>query len=111
MELAKAKKYLEAVIAHERCIPFTRFTGHVGRTGQAKNEGNPIGQGRWPVKSAEFLLNLLKNAESNAEARAGLRSPLAGRQPPAASAVQQSQPGARACTATLQLVFFCVRGP
>lgn len=25
------------------------------------------GQGRWPVKSAEFLLGLLKNAESNAE--------------------------------------------
>merc|ERR1712198_710921 len=24
-------------------------------------------QGRWPVKSAEFLLHLLKNAESNAE--------------------------------------------
>ena len=24
-------------------------------------------QGRWPKKSAEFLLQLLKNAESNAE--------------------------------------------
>ena len=24
-------------------------------------------QGRWPKKSAEFLLHLLKNAESNAE--------------------------------------------
>merc|ERR1739842_114446 len=24
-------------------------------------------QGRWPLKSAEFLLHLLKNAESNAE--------------------------------------------
>ena len=24
-------------------------------------------QGRWPLKSAEFLLQLLKNAESNAE--------------------------------------------
>merc|ERR1712024_146361 len=24
-------------------------------------------QGRWPVKSAEFLLHMLKNAESNAE--------------------------------------------
>lgn len=26
-------------------------------------------QGRFPVKSCEFVLNLLKNAESNAEAR------------------------------------------
>jgi large subunit ribosomal protein L17e len=24
-------------------------------------------QGRWPLKSAEFLLHMLKNAESNAE--------------------------------------------
>lgn len=26
-------------------------------------------QGRWPKKSAEFLLQLLKNAESNAEVK------------------------------------------
>ena len=32
---------------------------------QAKNWGAT--QGRWPKKSAEFLLQLLKNAESNAE--------------------------------------------
>ncbi len=32
---------------------------------QAKNHGAT--QGRWPKKSAEFLLQLLKNAESNAE--------------------------------------------
>ena len=30
--------------------------GGVGRTSQAKNEGNTIGQGRWPVKSCEFLV-------------------------------------------------------
>jgi large subunit ribosomal protein L17e len=65
--LNEAKKYLEDVIAHKRCIPFRRYQGAVGRTNQAKNEGNPGGQGRWPVKSAEFILNLLKNAESNAE--------------------------------------------
>ncbi len=34
---------------------------------QAKNEGSLNGQARWPKKSAVFLLNLLKNAESNAE--------------------------------------------
>merc|ERR1712013_73392 len=39
--------------------------GGVGRCAQAKNWGAT--QGRWPKKSAEFLLQLLKNAESNAE--------------------------------------------
>jgi ribosomal protein L22 len=43
--------------------------GGVGRTSQAKNEKNSIGQGRWPKKSAEFLLGLLTNAESNAESK------------------------------------------
>jgi large subunit ribosomal protein L17e len=69
MELSKAKKYLEDVVAEKRCVPFRRFCGGVGRTAQAKNENHPLGQGRWPKKSAEFLLNLLKNAESNAEVK------------------------------------------
>lgn len=30
-------------------------------------------QGRWPKKSAEFLLQLLKNAESNAEYKVNYR--------------------------------------
>ena len=34
---------------------------------QAKQWGTT--QGRWPQKSAEFLLQLLKNAESNADIR------------------------------------------
>ena len=67
MELVKAKKYLEDVLAHKRVIPFHRFCGGVGRTAQAKQEGSTTAQGRWPKKSAEFLLGLLKNAESNAE--------------------------------------------
>merc|ERR1712236_188236 len=41
------------------------FMGGVGRHAQAKVHGTS--QGRWPKKSAEFLLHLLKNAESNAE--------------------------------------------
>ena len=48
-------------------IPFHRFCGGVGRTAQAKQEGSTTGQGRGPKKSCEFLLGLLKNAESNAE--------------------------------------------
>ncbi|KAK9824248.1 hypothetical protein WJX72_008907 [[Myrmecia] bisecta] len=69
MELSKAKRYLEDVLAHKRAIPFRRFCGGVGRTAQAKNEGQSNGQGRWPAKSCQFLLGLLKNAESNAEVK------------------------------------------
>ena len=69
MELSTAKKFLEDVIAMRRCVVFRRFCGGVGRTAQAKNEGSTNDQGRWPKKSAEFLLGLLKNAESNAEVR------------------------------------------
>ena len=69
MELQEAKKYLEEVIAMRRRIVFRRYCGGVGRTAQAKNEGSTNGQGRWPKKSAEMLLNILKNAESNASAR------------------------------------------
>lgn len=68
LPLAKAKRYLEDVIAHKQAIPFRRFCGGVGRTGQAKLR-HSNGQGRWPVKSAKFILNLLKSAESNADVR------------------------------------------
>jgi large subunit ribosomal protein L17e len=62
--LKKAIQYLENVKEHKQCIPFRRFSGGVGRTAQANVFG--VTQGRWPVKSCEFLLGLLKNAESNA---------------------------------------------
>lgn len=68
LDLGKAKRYLEDVIAHKQAIPFRRFCGGVGRTAQAKAR-HSNGQGRWPVKSAHFLLGLLKNAESNAEVK------------------------------------------
>ncbi|KAK3265650.1 60S ribosomal protein L17B [Cymbomonas tetramitiformis] len=69
LDLAKAKRYLENVINHVEAIPFRRFCGGVGRTAQAKNVGSSNGQARWPKKSCEFLLSLLKNAESNAEVK------------------------------------------
>lgn len=67
MPLDKAIAYLEAVKDHKRAIPFTRYAGGTGRTGQVKEFG--FTRGRWPVKSVEFVLGLLKNAESNAEAK------------------------------------------
>ncbi|KAJ4973824.1 hypothetical protein NE237_006998 [Protea cynaroides] len=68
LPLAKAKRYLEDVLAHKQAIPFRRFCRGVGRTAQAKNRQSN-GQGRWPVKSAKFILDLLKNAESNADVK------------------------------------------
>merc|ERR1712211_48415 len=65
MPLHRANKYLKNVIAHKEIVPFRRFMGGVGRHAQAKAHGTS--QGRWPLKSCEFLLQLLKNAESNAE--------------------------------------------
>jgi large subunit ribosomal protein L17e len=67
MGLGEAKKYLTDVLDHKRCVPYYKFSGGVGRTGQTKEWKNS--QGRWPKKSCEFLLDLLRNAESNAEVR------------------------------------------
>ncbi|KAL3728592.1 hypothetical protein ACJRO7_033218 [Eucalyptus globulus] len=65
---AKAKRYLEDVLVHKQAIPFRQFCRSVGRTAQAKNR-HSNGQGRWPVKSARFNLDFLKDAESNAEVK------------------------------------------
>ena len=67
MNLKDAENYLEAVLEHKRCIPFTKFEGSTGRTGQAKEFG--LTKGRWPEKSVRIVLALLRNARSNAEAK------------------------------------------
>merc|ERR1712138_364982 len=67
MDLKKAQSYLQHVVEHTEAIPFRRYCGGVGRTSQAKNAGSTNGQARWPKKAAEFVLNLLSNAEANAE--------------------------------------------
>merc|ERR1712002_622612 len=67
MHIRKATRYLKDVLEKKQIIPFRRFNGGVGRKAQAKAHG--CSQGRWPVKSAQFLLQLLKNAESNADVK------------------------------------------
>jgi large subunit ribosomal protein L17e len=79
MGLTKAITYLDNVREHKQAIPFRRFKGGIGRTGQGKEFGTDSGKSsssvfvtvlmiaRWPEKSAKFLLGLLKNAEANAE--------------------------------------------
>ena len=65
MHIRKATKYLKDVTLKKQCVPFRQYNGGVGRCAQAKQWGWT--QGWWPKKSAEFLLHMLKNAESNAE--------------------------------------------
>lgn len=67
MTLRKAQAYLTAVLEKKRCIPFRKFNGGVGRCAQAKEFKGGVTQGRWPVKSVRIIMDLLKNAESNAE--------------------------------------------
>jgi len=67
MKLTRAYAYLGDVKDHKQAIPFRRFNGGVGRTGQAKQF--KATQGRWPEKSVKFITRLLKNAEANADAK------------------------------------------
>jgi len=67
LKLTKAYSYLGDVQEHKQIIPFRRFAGGIGRASQAKQFKTT--KGRWPEKSVKFILRLLKNAESNADAK------------------------------------------
>ena len=59
MEVNKAIKRLERVIAHEEAVPFKRFNRKIGhRPG--------IGPGRYPEKTCSAIIEILKNAKNNA---------------------------------------------
>ncbi|NHJ87398.1 MAG: 50S ribosomal protein L22 [Asgard group archaeon] len=63
MFLDKAKEYLEEVVAMKRSIPYKRHKKHVAhRKDLAKWPA-----GRYPVKAAKKILEVLENAENNAE--------------------------------------------
>ncbi|KAJ1329187.1 large subunit ribosomal protein L17e [Microdochium nivale] len=66
-KLTRAVAFLENVCEKKEAVPFRRYAGSIGRTAQGKAFG--VTKARWPVKSAEHLLGLLKNAESNADAK------------------------------------------
>ncbi|KAA8903860.1 ribosomal protein L17 [Sphaerosporella brunnea] len=65
MKLTRALTFLENVKEHKEAVPMRRYAGGTGRTAQGKPAG--VTRARWPVKSADFLLGLLKNAEANAD--------------------------------------------
>ncbi len=55
----KAINKLERVVEKDLAVPFTKFSGAGHKSGQ--------GEARYPVKAAEEVLRVLKEAESNAE--------------------------------------------
>ena len=67
MLLTKAEEYLNDVLEHKRCIPYSRFDHSVGRCSAAIQFG--LTKGRYPEKSVKLILNLLKNTRTNAEAK------------------------------------------
>jgi len=67
MTLSRAQAFLTNVQAHKEAVAFNRYAGGIGRTKQGKQSG--VTRARWPVKSAEFILGLLKNAEANADTK------------------------------------------
>mmetsp|Transcript_18818 Transcript_18818/g.72577 ORF Transcript_18818/g.72577 Transcript_18818/m.72577 type:complete len:171 (-) Transcript_18818:45-557(-) len=67
MSLVKAQTFLSDVIEQKQAVPMRRFTGGGGRHAQGKAHKHSAC--RWPKKSSQFLLDLLVNAQSNAEAK------------------------------------------
>merc|ERR1712065_33789 len=68
MGLPKAVQYMKQVIAHTRAIAMRRHKRGVGRHAQSKEfSGAP--NVRWPRKSCEQVLSLLKNLKANAEVK------------------------------------------
>ncbi|KAF2274671.1 60S ribosomal protein L17 [Westerdykella ornata] len=66
-KLERALAYLGNVLEKKEAVPMRRYAGSTGRCAQGKQFG--VSKARWPVKSAEFLLGLLKNAEANADTK------------------------------------------
>merc|ERR1711937_191537 len=64
--LRRAQRFLKDVVDHKKAVAFHRFCGGVGRAAMGK-QAKSSSQCRWPEKSCRYLLDLLQNAESNAE--------------------------------------------
>ncbi len=63
MNVENAREYLEDVIEMKKAVPFKKHNKKVGH--RRGLEGWPTG--RYPVKAAKQILDVLKNAEANAE--------------------------------------------
>lgn len=65
----KAMEYLTNVIYKVECVPMRRFNRGCGNTRQARRfmNGSVVAtKGRWPMKSCEYMLKVLRNIKNNA---------------------------------------------
>lgn len=69
MDAAKADKFMEDVLAYKNIVPFTKYTGGIGRKAMAKQHKAAGDKGRWPVKATAVVKDLLSNAVANAESK------------------------------------------
>jgi large subunit ribosomal protein L17e len=69
MNVNRALKTLDDVLAFKAVIPFVKFTGGIGRKAMGKQCKSPGNIGRWPVKATAVYKDLLKNAVANAETK------------------------------------------
>ncbi len=65
--LTKAREYLANVLEFKDAIPFTKYTGGIGRHAVAKQYKVPGDKVGWPIKATKVFLDLLVNVQSNAE--------------------------------------------
>ena len=65
----KAKTYLENVLQYKDAIPFTKYTGGIGRHSVAKKYKTPGDKVAWPQKATKTFLDLLTNIASNSQAK------------------------------------------
>jgi len=69
MNVKKALKFLDDVLAFKAVVPFVKYTGGIGRKAQAKQSKAPGNVGRWPVKATAVVKDLLSNAVANGETK------------------------------------------
>jgi large subunit ribosomal protein L22 len=63
MELSHAKEFLRDVMVKKKPVPYTRYTKKLGHKGGLEKQC----VGRYPIKAAERILQVLQAAQANAE--------------------------------------------
>lgn len=69
LTVPKAKAYLQNVLLYKDAIPFTKYTGGIGRHAVGKNYNAPGDKVAWPQKATKTFLDLLTNIASNSEVK------------------------------------------
>ena len=57
------------MLLYKDAIPFTKYTGGIGRHAVGKNYNAPGDKVAWPQKATKTFLDLLTNIASNSEVR------------------------------------------